>query len=136
MFISCLLVYSKITQIRVRNYTVFRYVLHFSIRGKKRKLNSLYRNRLFWLPVVVDIFWKLLKAMEGKEKRRRTESPANSSESIKSPGSMYEPPGFSEGKEKRRRTASPEPSCVSMKSTRSMYEPPGFSDGAVPFDPR
>ncbi|XP_073675986.1 NACHT, LRR and PYD domains-containing protein 3 [Garra rufa] len=74
-----------------------------------------------------------------KKRRDRTASPEPSSVSMKSTGSMYQPPEFSDkpvvfDPRKSITAASPEPSCVSLKSAGSMYQPPEFSDKPVVFD--
>uniref|UniRef100_A0A8B9KN59 B30.2/SPRY domain-containing protein n=1 Tax=Astyanax mexicanus TaxID=7994 RepID=A0A8B9KN59_ASTMX len=72
---------------------------------------------------------------------KRAASPAPSGVSMKSDGSMVDPPGFSSGggssgsRTETQRGASPEPSCVSMKSDQSMRGPLGFSSEAVTSDP-
>ncbi|XP_066532276.1 NACHT, LRR and PYD domains-containing protein 3-like isoform X2 [Hoplias malabaricus] len=53
----------------------------------------------------------------------RSQSPESSCVSVKSEGSMGNPPVFSDGGE---------PSCVSVKSEGSMRNPPVFSDGGEP----
>uniref|UniRef100_A0A8B9KNB4 B30.2/SPRY domain-containing protein n=1 Tax=Astyanax mexicanus TaxID=7994 RepID=A0A8B9KNB4_ASTMX len=74
-------------------------------------------------------------------KEKRAASPAPSGVSMKSDGSMVDPPGFSSGggssgsRTETQRGASPEPSCVSMKSDQSMRGPLGFSSEAVTSDP-
>ncbi|XP_049324710.1 NLR family CARD domain-containing protein 3-like isoform X2 [Astyanax mexicanus] len=74
-------------------------------------------------------------------KEKRAASPAPSGVSMKSEGSMVDPPGFSSGggssgsRTETQRAASPEPSCVSMKSDQSLMEPLAFSSETVTSDP-
>ncbi|XP_049333063.1 NLR family CARD domain-containing protein 3-like isoform X2 [Astyanax mexicanus] len=74
-------------------------------------------------------------------KEKRAASPAPSGVSMKSDGSMRNPPAFSSGggssgsRTETQRLASPEPSCVSMKSDTSIDLPPLFSSEDMTSDP-
>ncbi|XP_049332941.1 NLR family CARD domain-containing protein 3-like isoform X2 [Astyanax mexicanus] len=74
-------------------------------------------------------------------KEKRAASPAPSGVSMKSDGSMWEPPVFSSGggssgsRTETQRGASPEPSCVSMKSDASIGDRPDFSSEDMSSDP-
>ncbi|XP_049333064.1 NLR family CARD domain-containing protein 3-like isoform X3 [Astyanax mexicanus] len=74
-------------------------------------------------------------------REKRAASPAPSGVSMKSDGSMRNPPAFSSGggssgsRTETQRLASPEPSCVSMKSDTSIDLPPLFSSEDMTSDP-
>ncbi|KAI4794631.1 hypothetical protein KUCAC02_031941 [Chaenocephalus aceratus] len=66
-------------------------------------------------------------------------SPVPSCLSLKSHGSMGDPPDFSDEpgpSDTRQRAGSPVPSCLSLKSDWSMRNPPVFSDEPGPSDTR
>ncbi|XP_067259555.1 uncharacterized protein [Chanodichthys erythropterus] len=82
--------------------------------------------------------------MENRKSSERSSSPEPGCSSLKSDGSMYNPPEFSDkavtsdpsiSKKKSQGSSSPEPGCSSLKSDGSMYNPPEFSDKAVTSDP-
>ncbi|XP_062403293.1 NACHT, LRR and PYD domains-containing protein 3-like [Sardina pilchardus] len=85
---------------------------------------------------------KLQKKLKKRPQTHRPESPVPSCVSMKSDGSMFEPPRFSSGsvqskpQSKAQRAPSPVPSCVSMRSDGSMFEPPRFSSGSVQSKPQ
>ncbi|XP_053344601.1 NACHT, LRR and PYD domains-containing protein 3-like isoform X1 [Clarias gariepinus] len=76
-------------------------------------------------------------------KRRRPDSPEPSRVSIRSDGSMYQPPDLRDRDSSTdviimegKRSDSPEPSCVSMKSDGSMYQPPDLRDISSDLQPQ
>ncbi|KAL6471930.1 hypothetical protein MHYP_G00205800 [Metynnis hypsauchen] len=77
----------------------------------------------------MELYYSSSGGGTSEPKEKSAVSPEPSCVSMKSDGSMIEPPRLSSGAEPSHTDGGEEPSCVSMKSDRSMIEPPRLSSG-------